>query len=118
MTTETHDTKHTPGPWFARRNSAFWEVVAAYEDRSLNTMPSVAHAWGVGDDISDGASAEANANLIAQAPTLLAERESLLTIQAELVRALEFYARLNIVGAPELGDAARAALALARGGAK
>ena len=63
-------TKHTPGPWKAARNSAFWEVVKPWPGQTLEEAndysPSVAHAWGTTEQ-----EAEANASLIAAAPELL-----------------------------------------------
>lgn len=66
--------QHTPGPWAALRNSAFWEVRYKAENQNEITdcSPSVAFAWGESEEI-----AEANSRLIAAAPELL---EALLDI--------------------------------------
>jgi len=137
MPTDTHETKHegfTPGPWTVQLRR---DGMGILPDRnSLEIVHNYPNGGGqsviVGKHTGIDCLNTANAALIAQAPTLLAERDRLLTIQAELVRALdgmiEQY-RLCMIGvgrSAEFTDsnaqviAARAALALAlsRGGAK
>ena len=75
-------TKHTPGPWKAARNSAFWEVVKPWPGQTLEEAndysPSVAHAWGTTEQ-----EAEENARLIAAAPDLLEALQHLMVAHGE-----------------------------------
>lgn len=80
--------KHTPGPWFAVRNCAYWEVNPS---NAGNGVPwTVADICPSSPGNPDGGLQEANARLIAAAP--------------ELLNALEdFVMACNIPGEPELG---------------
>src|SRR5690625_1372419 len=78
------ETKWTPGPWRANRNSSFWEIEPESRDRGINGIP-----YTVGDVCStdpgrpDDGKQEANAHLIAAAPDLYeALEEARGTIQA------------------------------------
>lgn len=99
---------HTPGPWKARRNAAFWEVncLRDGETEFNDCSPCVAHAWGIGDeDAADGPTSAANAALIAAAPELLRALE-------EIMGKAEGWLNMNLPD--EVGDKARAALLKAR----
>ena len=69
---------YTKGPWFAVRNSTYWEIQPA--GRGEDGAP-----WNVGDVCSsapgdaDGGLQEANARLIAAAPDLLEACEAIVT---------------------------------------
>jgi hypothetical protein len=73
-------TKHTPGPWVARRNVAFWEI------NPVNILDK--GPYTVGDVCAsdpydaDSGLQEANAKLIAQAPALLEALTALLAAPA------------------------------------
>ena len=104
------ETKHTPGPWRYEANT-----------KTIRSVPS--NYWIATMDSWDGAvNHTANAALIAQAPDLLAERDRLRQVNAELVAALEWIVKsLTLAGDPELAcqeyqlGIARAALAKAKG---
>lgn len=68
------ENKHTPGPWFAVRNSAFWEVNPQrnYDDKHIPY--TVADCCASDPDDTTGLQ-EANARLIAAAPDLLKNLE-------------------------------------------
>ena len=66
----SEQTKHTPGPWYAARNFAFWEVVPAHAGEN-GTPYSVADTCCSQPGNADGGLQEANATLIAAAPELL-----------------------------------------------
>lgn len=71
------ETKHTPGKWVACGSDtslATW--VSSHTGTRICTMRQCEDDW-------------ANAQLIAQAPDLLAERDRLAAVNAELVAALE-----------------------------
>lgn len=117
MTTDTHDTKHTPGPWVITGNGPQYAKygIAGADKRSVCALPS--------SQKRTAAEKQANAKLIASAPALLAENAALLTVQAELVRALEQVSKqLELYGHISTGGGIYSivtdALALARGGAK
>lgn len=73
-------TKHTPGPWHIDASKSFY----VFASGALAEQAGVTH----GPFICN-ASSQANAALIAQAPDLLAERDRLRQINAQLVEALE-----------------------------
>lgn len=110
-------TKHTPGPW------------TIYDDGEDGSDIIMAHIDGENSDIAEmsrdlpPAQRKANAALIASAPDLLAERDRLREVNAELVAALEdvtsaYERAITALGAHEWGmltiEAARAALAKVR----
>ena len=102
--------KHTPGPWVAGGsdiNLGTW--VSSRTGTRVCTLRQCEDDW-------------ANAALIAQAPDLLAERDRLLQVNAELVAALQavtILASSSMAGAKanlsKAGSIARAALAKAKG---
>ena len=101
--------KHTPGPWFT--------VPTLTGAVSINKTAQVPIAtvggagWHLGREM-----AEANAALIASAPDLLAERDRLRAVNADLLRALILVTDLcGAAGVPlgEAGHIARAAIAKA-----
>ena len=67
---------HTPGPWEAHQgvlgNNTIWDVTCKNDDWSPSD--ETPEGWFVATvhEVRDAASAEANARLIASAPTLLA----------------------------------------------
>jgi hypothetical protein len=61
--------KHTPGPWVARRNVAFWEV--APESIKFDGPYKIGDVCASDPERPDGGLQEANAKLIAAAPDLL-----------------------------------------------
>lgn len=63
--------KHTPGPWFAVRNSCYWEVNPARKVGDYDTPFTVADCCASDPSNTTGLQ-EANARLIAAAPDLLA----------------------------------------------
>lgn len=67
--------KHTPGPWQARRvDNQEWQIDAPHGDRSLgySTWRGLVTVYGSDDMPREGRLlAEANANLIAAAPEML-----------------------------------------------
>lgn len=91
MTHETtHETPaaefagHTPGPWKTQRNDAKTYNIAADND----SAGLVAHVYSKGQSGANTWQAAANASLIAAAPDLLAERNTLAAHVAELRKAL------------------------------
>jgi len=77
---------HTPGPWNARKNAAFWEVDCLREGETEfnDCSPCVAHVWGIGDENqADGPTSAANAAYIVHAanayPKLVQAMQALLT---------------------------------------
>ena len=95
------DVKHTPGPWFATKDSAY------------NAICHVGRAWNIGTylALSNFGDVDADARLIASAPDLLEALNSLVTSLAD-----------NddeglIEHAPQM-QAARAAIAKATGAAR
>ena len=64
-------TAHTPGPWYAVRNSAFWEVNPQREYEDDHIPYTVADCCASDPRNPDGGLQEANARLIAAAPDLL-----------------------------------------------
>lgn len=97
--------KHTPGEWHTGtdEDAAAWGpmVYAGGEDEII-----VADCQPVGFDIADDDEAAANAALIAQAPTLLAQRDALAEALAEYVAAGLDFGKIR-----RAEDRARAALA-------
>ena len=70
------ETKHTPGPWMAVRNNAYWEVNPQH--KTVGGPFSVADCCPSDPEHPDGGLQEANARLIAAAPTML---EALLAVR-------------------------------------
>jgi hypothetical protein len=62
---------HTPGPWKAGRNSAYWEVCTERHRLEKGIPYSVADVCASDPNNPDGGLQEANARLIAAAPDLL-----------------------------------------------
>lgn len=79
----TMETKHTPGKWIVRMTASGNPFI--YEDATGKNIAGVA---GTRTGI-DAEESQANAALIAQAPDLLAERDRLRQVNAELVAALD-----------------------------
>ena len=77
--TDTDKATHTPGPWMAGIHADGIEI--ACQDASAGYMPLAMVYDGLGSE-HDG-EGDANAALIAQAPTLLAERDDLRAKLAE-----------------------------------
>lgn len=97
--------KHTPGPWRARRNNAFWEInpINAGDDG----IPfSVGDVCSSAPNNPDGGLQEANARLIAAAPEMLEALKEILDCANGLIDEREI---LNI---------ATTAIAKATGGAQ
>lgn len=111
------ETKHTPGPWVVRMTASGNPFI--YDDA---TGKNIAGVTGIRPGI-DAEESQANAALIAQAPDLLADRDRLRQINAQLVAALEtivcdadkFMAEYSIVVESECITLARAALTAAKG---
>ena len=101
--------KHTPGPWFAARNSSFWEVKPQRELFDYNTPFTVADVCASAPGNPDGGLQEANARLIAAAPDLLA------SLQLMVDRFLDTEGSYGAWENDAL-EAARAAIAKATGG--
>lgn len=106
----------TPGPWHATLGQTtplgeIWHV-----DREGETMGFIATLW------SEAGASEANARLVAAAPETAAERDRLREVNAEMLKALKYWAPL-IAGhfegtsdeMDERVDALRAAIARAEG---
>lgn len=74
--------KHTPGPWHIDASKSFY----VFASGALAEQAGVEH----GPFICN-ASTQANAALIASAPDLLAERDLLREVNAELVAALKYW---------------------------
>lgn len=108
--------KHTPGPWVAVRNSAYWEV-NPLNNAGENGVPyTVANVCPSDPQNPSGGLQEANARLIAAAPDLLGALE-------ECRFALEPYDDVKPRDWPtdreklrRAHKAARAAIAKAKGG--
>ena len=66
--------KHTPGPWKAIRNNAYWEVVP--QNRGPNAPYTIGNVCASDPDAPDRGLQEANARLIAAAPEMLAALKS------------------------------------------
>ena len=100
--------KHTPGPWRSDVQGSDGDQVF-----SANGMIVADCKWTA--EVFD--KRVANAALIASAPDLLAERDRLLQVNAELVAALETIANSTCDHGPGFcaRDSARAALAKAKG---
>ena len=100
--------KHTPGPWFATRNIAYWEVVP--------NNPGMGVPWTVADICPsdpgnpDGGLQEANARLIAAAPEMLEAIEE--TLQSVVMNRLHDTIEIS----RDAIELLRAALAKAKGG--
>ncbi len=106
MTTQTTPA-HTPGHWSINAADGRTSVVAQYANHFATTQPVA---------VMTGVNREANARLIAAAPALLAALE-------DLARQVFAFACMrpdlseNSPGFRDLHEAARAALALAKGDA-
>jgi hypothetical protein len=109
------NTKHTPGPWRIS-NGNFANLIEGYSGRhhgewddGFRAVASAQHCEPTGNYVNERENAEANARLIAAAPELLEACSLLLealrssNVSNGLIRSAE--------------DAARAAIAKARGGA-
>ncbi|WP_374633996.1 hypothetical protein [Ferrovibrio sp.] len=85
------DRKHTPGPW----------VLINHDEAGLHYVKAQPHPAmrGFTKEIADVFSGDeegaANAALIASAPDLLAERDRLREVNAELLAALEAFAAIH-----------------------
>lgn len=60
--------KHTPGPWVATRNIAYWEINAS---RIGEPYQPIGNACATAPRDADGGLQEANARLMAASPDLL-----------------------------------------------
>lgn len=80
------ETKHTPGPWQATRNSAFWEINPA--NAGDNGTPfAVADVCASAPGFPDGGLQEANARLVSAAPDLLEAAKAARDVLATAIRA-------------------------------
>lgn len=70
------DTKFTPGPWVATRNSSYWKV--APENRRPTDPFEIGDVCSSDPENPDAGLQEANARLVAAAPELLLSLEELL----------------------------------------
>lgn len=100
--------KHTPGPWFMDQYGHVYAMVQTIDHTRKESIVIV-----------DGRHSEATTEdkaLIAQAPELLADRDRLRQINAELVAALELIANSACDHGPGFcaRDSARASLAKAK----
>lgn len=109
--------KHTPGPWQVNKKVKT-TVETCADGQGINIIADCSDVDGIRSRAED----QANAALIAQCPDLLAERDRLRQVNAELVAALEWIVKsLTLAGDPELAcqeyqlGIARAALAKAKG---
>lgn len=108
-----NETKHTPGPWIVASDMITVLAITECDGEESRPFPAVVDC-GTGYDAMDFDEAHANAKLVARAPTLLAENETLRQQNAELVRALEsiaVYETRGPVAAAQLIAQARAILA-------
>lgn len=97
--------EHTPGPWFAVRGHAYWEVEP---HGAGDTAPfTVADVCPSEPGNPDGGLQEANARLIAAAPELLEALQN-------FVDSVTF---IDPSGYPQSLEQARAAILKAKGGA-
>ena len=71
---------HTPGPWFAVRNSCYWEVNPERNLGDYSVPFTVADCCASAPGDPDGGLMEANARLIAAAPDMLAALQGLLAL--------------------------------------
>lgn len=76
--------KHTPGPWQVNKKVKT-TVETCADGQGINIIADCSDVDGIRSRAED----QANAALIAQAPDLLAERDRLRQVNAELVAALE-----------------------------
>ena len=72
---------HTPGPWEAWESDGFWIVSSKTEDH-----PDWMEKVGGTRNVAESIARPANARLIATAPDLLRECESLLSFVIDLLR--------------------------------
>jgi hypothetical protein len=107
----TEQTKHTPGPWKAVRNTAYWEIEPA--NAGQDGIPfNVGDVCASAPGMPDSGLQEANARLIAAAPDLLEALEAF-----RLAFELDGIQTNNIPAEMALGSAiekARAALSKAK----
>lgn len=106
--------QHTPGPWTAKKHNS-GSVEITHESQERHSLVAVLPGSGL-----QQGSIDENARLIASAPDILAERDRLRALNAELLAALvqceDLLSELADGGAenPEL-EIARAAIAKAKG---
>lgn len=113
--------KHTPGPWAAKRvGLQQWWINAPFGDPTIgyNFWDGLAEVYGSDDWPESGRKvAEANARLIAAAPELLQACEAMIEWDdREEDHAVDFAARMALC--ERAFDLARAAIAKAKGGAE
>lgn len=99
--------KHTPGPWQVNKKVKT-TVETCADGQGINIIADCSDI----DGLRTRTESESNAALIAQAPDLLAERDRLRQINAELAYALKGIIEGD---SPNWLDIARAALAKAKG---
>lgn len=80
MTNDTNQPKHTPGPWYAIEFAGFWNIL----DQPYYEGAQLLNAEEVGPE-----QAQANAELAALAPDLLAENQRLKELMAEMAALLK-----------------------------
>ena len=120
------ETKQTPGPWQVNKKVKT-TVETCADGQGINIIADCSDI----DGLRTRTESEANAAIIAQAPDILAERDRLLQVNAELVTALEDASFLLAKVGKYPGDLpqfmgsiirsvqdARAAISKAKGGAK
>ena len=114
---------HTPGPWRLLPEEVDKPYIRVRGTR-LGGRYKIANVVSVVYDCAHEREAQetrANAHLIASAPDLLAERDRLKALNAELAEALEFYANEEVYKPDSVGRrmditfVARAALAKHKG---
>ena len=106
--------KHTPGPWQVNKKVKT-TVETCADGQGINIIADCSDVDGIRSRAED----QANAALIAQCPDLLAERDRLREVNAELLAALRDIERSDTSNGgtfvKELQSIARAALAKAKG---
>jgi hypothetical protein len=106
--------KHTPGPWFAVKNTRYWDIVLKNEPHQVG-LASVIVTPRSDRYQDDDIEIEANARLIAAAPDLLAALENTLQFAEACHRMTEDKYMRIAIGNDIMK--ARAAIAKATGGA-
>jgi hypothetical protein len=89
----THSLKHSPAPWSYRISANcpdVWEVQADFCESPIAEIPR----W-LDEDGMESPEAEANAELIAAAPEVAAERNRLKAVNAELIEALDYFYNIS-----------------------